>query len=136
MDLLSAVPEENLAAARHLHEPCALSSHRLLDHAREPTGACVLELDVALVGDHRTKLRLNRRGGQLDLQELGVLQRERLARLRLLEPLQRLFDRHIRLLEASWLAGYLFAAVPSAPAWQSVRCAIASRNAPCVSCMC
>jgi hypothetical protein len=45
----------------------------------------VLERDVALVGHHRARLGLDRHLVQADLQQLRVLERERLVGLRLLE---------------------------------------------------
>ena len=85
MDLLVAVGEEHLSRAGHLHQLRALARHGLLDHAADPAGPGVLELHVALVGDHRPELRLDRDVGELDLQQLGVLLGERLVALRLLK---------------------------------------------------
>jgi hypothetical protein len=45
----------------------------------------VLEGHVALVGDHRSELGLDRDLVEPDLEELGVLERERIRRRRLLE---------------------------------------------------
>src|ERR687895_318148 len=50
-----------------------------------PSGARMLEAHIALVGDHRPELGLNRDLVQADLEQLRVLERERLLRLGLLE---------------------------------------------------
>ena len=66
----------------------------LLHQPRHAAGGGALELHLALVGDHRAELRLDRHVGQLDLQQPRVLEREALAALRLLEPLKCLLYRH------------------------------------------
>ena len=58
----------------------------------------MLELDVALVGDHRAELRLDLDSRQLDLQKLGVLEPQGFAALGLLELRKRLLDGHLTLL--------------------------------------
>ena len=103
LDLLRHVGQEHLAAARDLHQVRALAGDRLLDHPRDPAGARMLEPDLALVGDHRAQLGLDRHVGQLDLEQLRVLEPERLASLGLLELRQRLLYRTSRL---PWL-GFL-----------------------------
>ena len=70
----------------------ALVGDRLLEHPREPARAGVLEVDVALVGDHRAELGLDLLAGQLDLEQLRVLKPKRLAALGLLELRQRLLE--------------------------------------------
>ena len=76
----------------------ALAGHGLLRHPLQAAGAGVLDVDVALVGDHRAQLRLDRLVRELDLQALRVLQAERLLALGLLELLQGRLNRHLRLL--------------------------------------
>src|ERR671916_231494 len=51
--------EEEVAGAGGRHEPYAFAGEGLLEEAPQPT-ALVLEANVALVGDHRTELRLER----------------------------------------------------------------------------
>src|SRR6185436_16768872 len=88
VDVLRRLGEEHLAGTGHLHQLRALARNRLLHHPAEPAAPGVLEGHVALVGDHRTGLRLDRDLVQAHLQQLRVLERERLLRLRLLELTQ------------------------------------------------
>jgi hypothetical protein len=98
LDLLSEIGEEHLAAAGDLHQLGALAGDRLLRHPLQAAGAGVLELDIALVGDHRAQLRLDRLPLEPDLEHLGPLHGERLVARRLLELLEGSFDRHCDLL--------------------------------------
>ena len=68
LDVLREVGEEDLALAGDLHQRGALAGDRLLRHPLEAARAGVLELDVALVGDHRAQLRLDRLVRELDLE--------------------------------------------------------------------
>jgi hypothetical protein len=94
VDVLRHVGEEDLAGTGDLHQLGALATDGLLDHPRHSPGPGVLERYLPLIGDHRAELRLDRHVRQLDLQQLGVLQRERLARLGLRELRERLLYRH------------------------------------------
>jgi hypothetical protein len=62
--------------------------------SRHPAGPGVLELHIALVGDHRSDLRLHRDVVERDLEQLRVLQRKGFRRLRFLELLECAFGRH------------------------------------------
>ena len=75
--------------AGHLHQLRALAGDRLLEHPPDAAGAGVLERDLALVGDHRPELGLDRDLVEPHLQQLRVLQRERVLRLRLVELRER-----------------------------------------------
>ena len=60
VDVLRLVGQEDLAAAGDLHQRGALAAHRLLEHPAQAARAGVLERHVALVGDHRAELGLDR----------------------------------------------------------------------------
>jgi hypothetical protein len=85
--VLGKVGEEHLTRALDLHQLRALFGDRLLEHPTHAAAAGVLETDLALVGDHRPKLRLDRDLGELHLEELRVLEAERPARIALRELL-------------------------------------------------
>ena len=72
--------QEQLAGAGGLHQAQRFAGRGLLEQPAE-SAALVLEVHVALVGDHRTVARHHRGLGQLDLQQPRVLQRERLPGL-------------------------------------------------------
>ena len=93
MDLLRAIGQEHLAGALELHEPRALAGHRLLDHPAQAARAGVLEVHIALIGDHRPKLGLDRDLLEAHLQQLRVLKREGVIRLRLLKLAERALHR-------------------------------------------
>src|SRR3712207_5932650 len=78
-DLAGVVGQEQVPGARGHHKVDALAGEGLLEEAPEAP-ALVVEAHLALVGDHRAELSLYRVAVQPDLQERGVLQRERLAR--------------------------------------------------------
>src|SRR5204862_5151338 len=82
---LRLLGQEDLARARDLHQLGALAGHRLLEHPAEPARARVLELDVALIGDHRAGLRLDGDLVELDLEQFRVLKRERVGGLDFVE---------------------------------------------------
>jgi hypothetical protein len=77
--------QEHLAAAGHLHQLGALAGEGLLEQLAHAAAARVLELHVALVGDHRAELGLDRHLVEADLQQLVVLERERVLGSRFLE---------------------------------------------------
>jgi hypothetical protein len=85
VDVLRLVGQEHLTAAGDLHELDTLAAHRLLEHPPEPTGARVLEGHITLIGDHRPELGLNGHRLEAHLQQLRVLERERVLRLGLIE---------------------------------------------------
>src|SRR5918999_3810435 len=89
VDVLGLVGQEHLAGPGDLHELGALAGHGLLEHPAHAARAGVLEADVALVGDHRAELRLDRDLVELGLQQLGVLKRERFLGFGLLECAER-----------------------------------------------
>jgi hypothetical protein len=80
--------QEQLPGAGRLHQPQLLAGRRLLQQPAEPA-ALVLEPHVPLIGDHRPVPRHHRGLGQLDLQQPGILQRERLAGFDLLVAIER-----------------------------------------------
>jgi hypothetical protein len=84
VDVLRGVSQEDLSGAGDLHEAGSLAGDRLLEHPAHASRAGVLERHVALVGDHRPQLGLDRDRLEPNLQQLRVLQRERFLRLRLL----------------------------------------------------
>ena len=88
LDLLGQVSQEDLAGAGDLHQLGALAGHRLLRHPLQAAGAGVLELHLALVGDHRSELRLDGLALQLDLDHLRALHLEGLTARGLLELLE------------------------------------------------
>ena len=88
--------QEQLAGARGLHQPQRFAGGGLLEHPAE-SAALVLEVHVALVGDHRAVARHHRGLGQLDLQQPRVLERERLPGLDLCVAIERCAHvRHVR----------------------------------------
>ena len=81
------VRQEHLTRSGSGHQAKALARRGLLEQAAHPA-ALVLEMHVALVGDHRAAARHHRRARQLDLHEVLVLDREGLAGLHLAELLK------------------------------------------------
>ena len=85
VDVHRRVGDEDLARPGDLHQLRALAGEGLLDQPAHAARAGVLEGHVALVGDHRAELGLHGDGGQLDLEQLVVLEREGLAGLDFVE---------------------------------------------------
>jgi hypothetical protein len=89
VDLGGVVGEEDVALAAAAHQGHALAGDGLLEHAAQTARSLVLEVDLALEGDHRP-LAGHHLAVQGDPQHARVLQGERVARGGLEVPAEQL----------------------------------------------
>jgi hypothetical protein len=77
-DLVGVLGQEDVTAARDLHQGHALAGEGLLEHLGDAAAALVVEVDLALVGDHRPLLGVEEAAGtgEIDLEHPPVLEHE------------------------------------------------------------